>query len=67
MTLKLAKSANLPAMLMDISEFTQQDGRKKRIAKCMCVTNVTSYCLCVLLWFTLMFSGLLQKNLFKGG
>ena len=24
-----------------ISEFTQQDGRKKRIAKCLCLTNVT--------------------------
>ena len=23
------------------SEFTQQDGRKKRTAKCLCVTNVT--------------------------
>ena len=67
MTLKLAKFANLPAMLMDISEFMQQDGRKKRTAKCMCVTNLTSYCLRVLLWFTLMFSGLLQKDLFKGG
>ena len=67
MTLKLAKFANLPTMLMDISEFMQQDGRKKRTAKCMCVTNLTSYCLRVLLWFTLMFSGLLQKDLFKGG
>ena len=31
------------------------------------VTDLTSYCLRVLLWFTLMFSGLLQKDLFKGG
>ena len=67
MTLKLAKFANLSTMLMDISEFMQQDGRKKRTAKCMCVTDLTSYCLHVLLWFTLMFSGLLQKDLFKGG
>ena len=36
MTLKLAKFANLPTMLMDISEFMQQDGRKKRTAKCTC-------------------------------
>ena len=67
MTLKLAKFANLSTMLMDISEFMQQNGRKKRTAKCMCVTDLTSYCLRVLLWFTLMFSGLLQKDLFKGG
>ena len=67
MTLKLAKFANLSTMLMDISEFMQQDGRKKRTAKFMCVTDLTSYCSRVLLWFTLMFSGLLQKDLFKGG
>ena len=28
-------------MLESISEFTQQDGRKKRTAKLLCVTNVT--------------------------
>ena len=28
-------------VLRDTSEFTQQDGRKKRTAKLLCVTNVT--------------------------
>ena len=27
--------------ILHISEFTQQDGRKKRMAKQLCVTNVT--------------------------
>ena len=27
--------------ILHISEFTQQDGRKKRTAKQLCVTNVT--------------------------
>ena len=44
-----------------ISEFTQQDGRKKRTAKHLCVTNVTG-----LLRLTQTFSGPLQKKLFKG-
>ena len=29
------------ASLVPVSEFTQQDGRKKRTAKRLCVTNVT--------------------------
>ena len=35
---------------IDISEFTQQDGKKKRTAKRLCLTNVTAECyyLCVL-------------------
>ena len=43
-----------------ISEFTQQDGRKKRTAKHLCVTNVTG-----LLRLSLTFSGPLQKNCLK--
>ena len=36
-----------------ISEFTQQDGRKKRTAKCLCVTNVTGLLLaCYVVIFT---------------
>ena len=54
----------------NISEFTQRDDRKKRTAKRLCVTNVTGlYDLRILWWSSLksMFSGLLQKDLFKGG
>ena len=37
----------------DNSEFTQQDGRKRRTAKCVCVTNVTGLLLvCVVVIFT---------------
>ena len=43
-----------------ISEFTQQDGRKKRTAKHLCVTNVTG-----LLRLTSTFSGTLQENCLK--
>ena len=43
-----------------ISEFTQQDGRKKRTAKHLGVTNVTG-----LLSLTPTFSGPLQKNCLK--
>ena len=52
--------------LANNSEFTQQDGRKKTTAKRLCVTNVTGL---FLAWSSLklMFSGLLQKELFKGG
>ena len=54
-------------------EFTQQDGRKKRMAKRLCLTNVTwllhvhDCVFCRDLHLTLMFSGLLGKYLFKGG
>ena len=50
------------------SEFTQQDGRKKRTTKRLCVTNVTAitYEFCRDLHLTFMFSGLLQNYLFKG-
>ena len=54
----------------NISEFTQRDDRKKRTAKRLCATNVTGlYDLRILWWSSLksMFSGLLQKDLFKGG
>ena len=27
--------------VLNVTELTQQDGRKKRTAKCLCVTNVT--------------------------
>ena len=49
-------------------EFTQQDGRKKRTTKRLCVTNVTAitYEFCRDLHLTFMFSGLLQNYLFKG-
>ena len=49
------------------SEFTQQDGRKKRTTKRLCVTNVTAiiYEFCRDLHLTFMFSGLLQNYLFK--
>ena len=37
----------------DNSEFTQHDGRKRRTAKCVCVTNVTGLLLvCVVVIFT---------------
>ena len=50
------------------SEFTQQDGRKKRTTKRLCVTNVTGLLLaCFVVIFTkhFMFSGLLQKDQLK--
>ena len=48
-------------------KFTQQDGRKKRTAKRLCVTNVTAvtYEFCRDLHLPLIFSGLLQTDLFK--
>ena len=50
------------------SEFTQQDGRKKRRAKCLCdkYDRAISYVFCCNPHLTLIFSGLLQKDLFKG-
>ena len=41
-----------------IGEFTQQEGRKRRTAKHLCVTNVTGLLLACF--------GLLQKDLLKG-
>ena len=43
-----------------ITEFMQQDGRKKKTAKHLCVTNVTG-----LLRLTPTFSGPLQNNCLK--
>ena len=52
------------------SEFKQQGGRKKRAAKRSSVTNVTGLLLAcfvvILIHLTLMFSGLLKKDQFKG-
>ena len=45
------------------SEFTLQDGRKKRTAKRLCVTNVT---LLLLASFVLIFTWALQKDPFNG-
>ena len=39
--LKISKDLSIPHTLYIISEFTQQDGRKKRTANRLCVTNVT--------------------------
>ena len=40
-------------LISDISEFTQQDGKKKRTAKRLCVTNVTVLLLaCFVVIFT---------------
>ena len=55
-------------LIRDLSEFTQQDGRKKRTTKRLCVTNVTGLLLaCFVVIFTkhFMFSGLLQKDQLK--
>ena len=52
-----------------ISEFTQQDDRKKRMTKLLSVTNVTGLLLACFVGkslLTLMFFALLQKDLFKG-
>ena len=54
------------------SEFLQQDSKKKRMAKRLCVTNVTGLLLKHFLWWSslvvkIIFPGLLQKDLFKGG
>ena len=54
------------------SEFLQQDSKKKRMAKRLCVTNVTGLLLEHFLWWSslivkIIFPGLLQKDLFKGG
>ena len=57
------------ASIVDNSEFKQQDGRKKRTANRLRVTNVTRLlraCFVVVFTNTSMFSGLLQKDLFKG-
>ena len=41
------------ALFLSNSEFTQQDGRKKRTAKRLCVTNVTGLLLaCFVVIFT---------------
>ena len=53
---------SLPSSSFNISEFTQQDVRKKRKAKRLRVTNVTAYLFCRDLHLTLMFSGFLQKR-----
>ena len=50
------------------SEFMQQDGKEKRIAKLSCVTNMTGLLLAFFsheVHLTLMCSGLLHKYLFK--
>ena len=50
------------------SEFTQPDGRERRTAKRSCVKKrdgATSYVFGCDLHLTLMFSGLLQKDLFQ--
>ena len=54
------------------SEFLQQDSKKKRMAKHLCVTNITGLLLKHFLWWSslvvkIIFPGLLQKDLFKGG
>ena len=54
------------------SEFLQQDSKKKRMAKRLCVTNVTGLLLEHFLWWSslivkIIFPSLLQKDLFKGG
>ena len=54
------------------SEFLQQDSKKKRMAKRLCVTNVTGLFLEHFLWWSslivkIICPGLLQKDLFKGG
>ena len=52
-----------------ISEFTQQDRRKKRTTKRLSVTNVTGLLIACFVGkslLTLMFFALLQKDLFKG-
>ena len=52
--------------------FMQQDGREKMTAKRLCVTNVTNVTGLLFAYFfrdlhlTLIFSGLLQIELFKG-
>ena len=49
------------------SEFTQQEGRKKKTAKRLSVTNVTGILLaCFGIHLILLFLALLQKDLFKG-
>ena len=50
------------------SEFTQQDGTKKRRAKGLCdkCDRAITCMFCCNLSVTLIFSGLLQKDLFKG-
>ena len=48
-------------MQYDTSEFTKQNGRKKRTAKRLCVTKVTGL---LLMCFAVIFT---QKDLFKEG
>ena len=51
MSMKSAKGRKV--FLSANSEFTQQDGRKKRTAKCLCVTNLTRpLLLCFVVIFT---------------
>ena len=56
-------------LLCNNSEFTQQDSRKKRMAKCLCVTNVTGLLLACFvvtdLHLTLMFSIFYKKICLK--
>ena len=52
-TLRLKGRPGRPGLENDISEFTQQDGRKKRTAERSCVTNVTRLFLtCFVVIFT---------------
>ena len=52
-TLRLKGGPGRPSLEKDISEFTQQDGRKKRTAERSCVTNVTRLFLtCFVVIFT---------------
>ena len=38
----MERGSKISAPLLRVTgEFTQQDGRKKRTAKCLCATNVT--------------------------
>ena len=56
-------------LVRDLSECTKQDGRKKRTTKRLGVTNVTGLllaCFVVIFTYYFMFSGLLQKDQFKG-
>ena len=53
----VVERASLPSSSFNISEFTQQDVRKKRTAKRLRVTNVTGL---LLTSFVVIFSGFLQ-------
>ena len=49
----------------NISEFMQQDVRKKRMTKCLCETNVAGLFLACCPHVTVMFCGLCQKKCLK--